>query len=173
MVIITSLFDRTFPGKAFGMTRGSNNLADKVMDVVVIPGIGLRRWDTDRILAHIIMCSRKRSELLNRDKIVRDILDKGIHSTSQYEFGNRRGLAFRITAVPVDGLVVIIRVNGRHHGLVNIEKRADLTVVNALVLGLLLRWKGQIVLACDDVIRLVAIDIPVPVVPVERDTLLR
>ena len=45
-------------------------------------------------------------------------------------------------------------------------------VVNALVLGLLLCWKGQVVLACDDVIRLVAIDIPVPVVPVERDTLL-
>lgn len=77
---------------------------------------------------------------------------------------------FHGTAVFQQYHIVFLLIHVRQCRLVDIEERADLPVMYALVLFLHLLVQFQIGIPADDVLRVVAMDVLVPVVEQERDS---
>ena len=79
---------------------------------------------------------------------------------------------FHGTAVFQQYHIVFLLIHVRQCRLVDIEKCADLPVMYALVLFLHLLVQFQIGVSADDVLRIVAMDVLIPVIEQERDSLL-
>ena len=71
----------------------------------------------------------------------------------------------------LDFLLVAFLVNERKGRLVDIEQSTDFTGSDSLVFCLLLFVQSLVVFTADDIFRIMSVDILLPVVPVEGNTL--
>ena len=71
-----------------------------------------------------------------------------------------------------DGTLITIPINVGKYGLVNIEEGSYFSVVNALKLLLFFRCQFQIITSGDNLLRIIAVHVLIPVIEKERYTFL-
>ena len=165
------LHHHALAGEALLVSRGAHDLPQSLLNVVVVMlEITLTRH-IDRILVRLVV-GHSAAVRAHGHEVVPHLQQETVETAMQPSF-----IGFRVTSLhgaPVfqQYRVVSLLVHVGKCRLVDVEERSYLPVVYALVLFPYLLVQFQVSLAADDVLRVVAVDVLVPVVEQERHALL-
>ena len=124
----------------------------------------------DRILVRFVV-RHTAAVCTNRHKVIPHFQQEVVEADAQPAVVALRVTSLWGAAVLLYCRIIALLVHERQCRLVDVEERADFTVVYALVMFLLLLVQLQIDTPVDDLLRIVAVYIVVPVVVQERNTL--
>ena len=138
--------------------------------VMVVSELPLSRH-IDRILVRFVV-RHTASVRTYRYKVVTHLQQEVVETDAQLTVVALRISSLHGTAVAFQGRFIAFLVHIGQCSLVNVEQRADFTVMHTFVQFLFFLAQFQVVAPTDDEFRIVAMDIPVPVVEQEWNALL-
>ena len=160
-----------FTGQPLLVPRGAHDLPQGFLNVVVIMlEVPLARH-IDRIAVRLVM-GHSAAVRTHGHEIVPHFQQEVVEADMQSPFIGFGVATLHGTTVFLQYRIVSLLIHVGQCRLVDVEKCADLPVMYALVLFLHLLVQFQISVPADDVLRIVAVDVLVPVVEQERNALL-
>lgn len=153
------------------MACGTHKLAQRLLHIVVVVLKLLLTRHIDGILVRLVVCHAA-AVAAHLHQVVVHLLHELVETAAELALLGLAVTAFLGASILPDRLPVGILVRVGHRRLVDVEERADLAVVNALVLLLLFGIESLIGRTAYGVFGVVAVHVFVPVIEYERHALL-